>query len=122
MRLVLDEHFDTAIALELRRRGHDVVAVTEDDDLRGLSDRDLLASAAEAGRVIVTYNVRHFGPLSEECQAAGEPFAGLIFLSWKRYAQGPQGYGVLIRDLDELMNARPARDALSGRSLWLGSE
>jgi len=120
VRLVLDEHIDKAIAADLRTRGHDVLAVTEDDDLRGLTDRDLLSWAAEAGRAIVTYNVRHFGPLSEERQAVGEPYAGLIFLSAKRYPQG-RSSGAVARDLSDLMKALPARDALADRSIWLTS-
>ena len=122
MRLVLDEHLDQAIAVELRRRGHDVVAVTEDPGLRSLEDREILSWAAEAHRATVTYNVRHFGPLSEERQVAGEPFAGLIASSSRRYPQGSQGHGTLIRDLSSLLEGLRARDALSGRSIWLGSE
>lgn len=121
MRLALDEQLDPEIARELRGRGHDVIAVAEDDDLRGFSDRDLLEWAEEVGRAIVTYNVRHFGPLSDERLAAGEPFAGLVFLSSKRYPQGPRGYGPLLRDLAQLLDSQPARRALSGRSIWLGA-
>lgn len=122
MRLVLDEHLDSAIAVELRRRGHDAVAVTEDPGLRGLEDRELLAWAAEVGRALVTYDAEDFGPLSEERQVVGEPFAGLIFLSAKRYPQGPKGYGALVRDLAQVLEAYPTPAAFSGRSHWLGSE
>lgn len=122
MRLVLDEHLDSAIAVELRRRGHDVVAVTEDPGLRSLEDRELLVWAAEVGRAVVTYDAADFGPLSEERQVVGEPFAGLIFLSAKRYPQGPKGYGALVRDLALVMEEYPTPAAFSGRSRWLGSE
>ncbi len=85
MRLVLDEHLDSAIAAELRRLGHDVVAVTEVPDLIGVSDRDLYAWAGDVGRVMVTYDVRGFAWLSAEHQMVGERAAGLIFVSSRRY-------------------------------------
>lgn len=120
MRLVLDEHLDNAIAVELRRRGHDVVAVTEDPHLHGIGDRELLAWAAEVGRVIVTYDARGFGPLVEERQVLGEPLTGVIFLSSKRYPQGQRSYGALMRDLARVLEQDPAADALSGSARWLG--
>jgi hypothetical protein len=119
VRLVLDEHLDDAVAVELRRRGHDVVAVTEDPSLRGLADDDLLAWAADVGRVVVTYNARHFKPLSEGRQVRGEPFAGLIFLSTNRYPQGQRG--ALIRDLASVMETYPSPQAFKGLWRWLGS-
>ncbi len=122
MRLVLDEHIDSAIAVQLRRRGHDVVAVTEQPDLAGLADADLLAWATEVGRVLVTYDARGFAPLAELRQVRDEPFAGIIFVSSRRYPQGPQSYGALVRDLAGVLEASPAPAALSGRSRWLGSE
>lgn len=42
MRLLLNEHYRREIAQQLRARGHDVVAVDERDDLRGLTDAELL--------------------------------------------------------------------------------
>lgn len=120
MRLVLDEHLDSAIAVELRRRGHDVVAVTEEPALKGLEDHELLTWAAEVGRVVVTYNVRHYKPLAEQRQLASDPFAGLIFLSSRRYPQGERGHGALVRDLASALDAQAAPDALRGLWRWLG--
>lgn len=120
MRLLLDEHLDSGAAAELRRRGHDVVAVTEEPSLRGVSDAQHLEWAARARRVIVTYDVADFAPLSEERQLQGEPFAGLIFVSSKRYPQGPRGRGALVRDLARALEAHPDPDALRGMSRWLG--
>lgn len=122
MRLVLDEHLDVAVAVELRKRSHDVIAVTEDAALTGVKDRDLWEWAAEAHRVIVTRDMRGFSALAQEHQIVGDPFAGVIFLSSKRYPEGPGSSGSLIRDLARLLDGHPERDALSGRSIWLGSE
>lgn len=122
MRLVLDEHLDRAIAVELRRRGHDVVAVTEDPELTGLEDHELLAWAAEAGRVLVTYDAADFKPLSEGRQVQGDPVAGVIFLSSKRYPQGDRSRGALIRDLAAALGAHPGQGALTGLWRWLGAD
>jgi len=122
VRLVLDEHLDRAIAVELRRRGADVIAVTEDASLVGLDDAELLAWAADAGRVIVTYDARGFAPLAEVREVRQEPFAGLIFLSARRYPQGEQSYGELVRDLARVLAANPAPEAFRDRSRWLGSD
>lgn len=119
MRLLLDEHLDSRVAVELRRRGHDVVAVTELLDVAGREDRDLLAWARDAGRVLVTYDVRGFAPLVAEHQVREEPLAGVIFLSSKRYPQGRQGHGPLVRDLASVLEAN---DDLTGRARWLDSD
>jgi len=122
VRLVLDEQIDPAIAAELRRRGHDVVAVKEDPALIGMADPDLVAWALGAGRAIVTYNVRHFVPLVSERQAAGELSPGLVLLSPKRYPPGQRSRGAVIRDLARLLEGQATRDALSGRTIWLASD
>ena len=71
MRLLLDEMFPASIAQALRAGGHDVVAVQDEPDLRQLSDPELFAAAQEAGRAVVTENVKDFVPL-----VAGHPGAG----------------------------------------------
>lgn len=121
MRLVLDEHLDSAIAAELRGFGHDVVAVTEVADLTGATDQQLFVWATSAGRVVVTYDVSDFTRLAADRQVVGEAAAGLIFVSSTRYPQGRRSYGALIRDLRLALDAHPAPDALNGTSRWLGS-
>lgn len=58
VRLLLDEMFSPRIADELRRRGHDVVAMVADPELRALSDAAVYAWAAEQDRRVVTENVK----------------------------------------------------------------
>ncbi len=48
--LLLDEMFSPDIAEELRRRGHDVIAVAADLRLRAMTDSELFALAVEQGR------------------------------------------------------------------------
>jgi predicted nuclease of predicted toxin-antitoxin system len=59
-RLLLDEMLSPDIAVRLRRRGHDAVAVSKLPELRSTPDDELLAHAADDGRVIVTMNVGDF--------------------------------------------------------------
>jgi hypothetical protein len=64
LRLLLDEMYAPAVAVELRARGHDVLSVHEADPaLVGAADSEVLSAAVSAERVLVTENVRDFRPL-----------------------------------------------------------
>jgi hypothetical protein len=64
LRLLLDEMYAPAVAVELRARGHDVLSVHEADPvLVGASDAEVLFAAVSAERALVTENVRDFRPL-----------------------------------------------------------
>lgn len=121
MRLLLDEHVDPAVAEHLRRLGHDVIAVVDEQDLRGSSDEALLDWATAQDRVIVTYDVRGFMPLLERSTSMGVDCAGLIFVSVRSYPMGDLGHGPLFRDLAKVLQAHPARDALRRRAIWLAA-
>jgi predicted nuclease of predicted toxin-antitoxin system len=54
-RYYLDEHIANAVAQGLRRRGLDVLTLTEAGNL-GASDEEHLAFAREEGRTIVTHD------------------------------------------------------------------
>jgi predicted nuclease of predicted toxin-antitoxin system len=60
VKLVLDERYAPAIAVQLRGRGYDVVAVAQSHDLRELPDEDLLRWAEQARRVVVTEDASDF--------------------------------------------------------------
>ncbi len=62
-RLLLDEMFPWAMADELTAKGHDVRAVVADPEFTGLPDEDILIGAIEAGRALVTANIRDFMPI-----------------------------------------------------------
>lgn len=119
MRLLLDEHIDKALAEQLRRRGHDVVAVTEEQDLIGTADDALLEWASGQRRVIVTYNVRHFMALVGYRLATLRPFAGVVLLSVHRFPEGKKRLGQLLRALEELLAAHPGEGTLRDRFVWL---
>lgn len=52
LKLLLDEMLDPEIAVQLRRRGYDVVAVAEREDLRGLLDPEVFEVARREGRCL----------------------------------------------------------------------
>jgi predicted nuclease of predicted toxin-antitoxin system len=60
MRFLADEDFPLASARLLRRSGHDVVAVPEDEP--GTSDSEILARAVREERVVLTFD-RDYGEL-----------------------------------------------------------
>ena len=53
MKLLLDEMLPAAIAEQLRHRGHDVIAVSEHPELRGLPDPELLAHCGRELRAVL---------------------------------------------------------------------
>jgi len=96
IRLVLDEMFSPVIAKQLRERGHDIVAVVDDAQLRAMTDPELLAWAREHQRRIVTENVRDFRPLVVDDPAG----PGVLFTSSRTFPRDKRGVGRLIAALD----------------------
>ena len=63
MRLLLDEMWTPTIALELRKRGFDVIAISEPayaGRYAGISDDQVFARAQDDGRAIVTDNIADY--------------------------------------------------------------
>jgi predicted nuclease of predicted toxin-antitoxin system len=113
LKLLLDEMYPHAIAGQLRARGHDVVAVTERHDLRGLPDRSLFAAAVKERRVLVTDDLG-FRSLDAERRSRGEAHPGLVFTSNKRFPRGqPRTIGRLVRALDRFLSTKAAAIAKS---------
>jgi len=111
--LLLDEMLSPKIADELRRRGHDVVAVAADPMLRSKTDAELFEWARENRRRIVTENVRDFRPLLRDDSSG----PGVIFLSSRTFPRSRKTVGVLIRALDAWLvsasrSAHPPEDWL----------
>ncbi len=115
--LLLDEMHATAVAAPLRDRGHDVLAVVEQDELRALTDEELFRWAAERGRRIVTENVKDFAPLLRRTEELGQPAAPLLFTSSRTFPRSRRNPGPLIDALDAWLRAadfdeRPLQDWL----------
>lgn len=121
MRLLLDEHYSPKIAVELRKRGHDVVSANERDDLRGLADRKLWSISAGERRAFVTENVADFMPLLHEAVAESRSHAGLLFTSPRSLPRGPRTIGLFVKQLGRFLREHSAEDALADQVFWLGA-
>lgn len=119
MRLLLDEHYSPEIAEHLRRRGHDVVAVSERPELRGLADEVQFATSPEQRRAIVTENVGDFRPLLANAARAGTTNYGLVCVSARRFPRSKNTIGRMVEALHALLGAHPGDDAVRDRELWL---
>ena len=99
------------VADELRRRGRDVAAAAERDELRSCSDTTLLAVAHSEGRAIVTANIKDFRRLAAAEAVAGRPFPPLILLPsrpWPHF--GERIARRLVTALDALLASGEAID------------
>lgn len=119
VRLCLDEHISPTVAMELRRQGHDVVAIAERDDLRGRSDVEIVVAAASSGRTVVTFDVGDYLPLVHHSIQWGRRHGGLVLLSSARSWSGARATGRLVVALAGLMLAYLADDAFTDRIEWL---
>jgi len=116
---LLDEQHARAVAADLRRRGHDVIAVTERDDLRALPDLELLMLAASERRAVVTENIRDFAIVHRWLFDAGERHYGIIYTARKRLPRSRKLRGRLVRALADFLDAHPGEDDLRDQTYWL---
>lgn len=101
-RLLLDEMLSGAIAEQLRARGHDAVAVVEDAALVGTSDEDLLALAAEQGRLLVTANIDDIVAIANDWRAGGRVHHGIIYVAARTFPQDRSFIGAIVEAFDRL--------------------
>lgn len=118
MRLLLDEQLSTAVAKQLKRRGHDVVVVSE-VGLRGSDDAAVLAWATEERRALVTNNIRDFRPLHAAHVTSQTPHFGIVLVSSVGYDLARRRLGPLVGALETLLVEHPADDALLDREVFL---
>lgn len=93
-----DVHVPGPAIQQLRRRGVDVLAATE-EKTQELPDHELLALAAALQRIMITQDIR-FRLLAEDWQRTGRPFAGLVFAHQRRVS-----FGDLVMDLELIAKA-----------------
>jgi predicted nuclease of predicted toxin-antitoxin system len=122
VRLLLDEHFSSEIARQLRARGHDVIAVQERHDLMSRPDRIHFASMSEQRRAIVTQDLSDFRPLLAEAMRTGAKTYGLVCVS-SRVSLSRQATGQLVDRLERLLQEHPGDDDVTNRGgeVWLTS-
>lgn len=118
MKLALDHHYSTAIAVQLRDRGHDVVAAIE----RGWEtedDESFLVFCDQEQRALLTNNVADFTLIALRWAAEGRQHCGLIFTSDASLPRGRHTIGRYVSTLHELLCANPQDGAFADRVHWL---
>jgi len=109
--------WSAAIAVQLRSRGYDVVAVLEREDLRHKPDATVFLAAQMEGSVIVPENVGDFRTLATYTLRRGGGYSGVIFTTNRRYPRhDPRTPGRLVTALDELLREAPD---LANQEHWL---
>jgi predicted nuclease of predicted toxin-antitoxin system len=82
VKLLLDEMWTPTIALELRKRGFDVIAISESAHAgryAGISDEEVFARAQDDGRAIVTDNIADFEQTRRDRESRGETHHGVLY-------------------------------------------
>jgi len=81
VRLLLDEMWTPTIALELRKRDLDVIAISEPahaSRYAGISDDQVFARAQEDGRGVVTDNIADYEQARRDWEIRGQAHHGLL--------------------------------------------
>ena len=118
MRLVLDHHYSTSIAIKLRERGRDAVAAME----RGWETEDdepLLSLCHQEQRALVTNDVADFVVIARRWSLEGRRHSGLIFTSDASMPRNRRTIGRYVTALDRLLKSNPKDDAFGDRTHWL---
>lgn len=116
MKLLLDEMFSGVLAQQVRRRGHDVVAIQDASCalLQGAGDRDVFEAALVERRTIVTEDVSVFRGLEIDAAAEGRAAPRLIFTTDRQFPRGdPATLGRLVLALDELLKSEAELPAVT---------
>lgn len=106
------------VAAALRDRGHDVLAVAEQTELRALTDDELYTWAGQHQRRIVTENVKDFAPLLRRAEESQQPTTTMLFTSSRTFPRSRRNPGPIIDALDAWLRTadtahRPDEDWLA---------
>jgi hypothetical protein len=115
VRVLLDVHVSSRhVGRPLEAAGHDVLALDQDEQLRRLTDEEILERATVERRVVVTHNHRHYAPILRRWGEAGQDHAGCVLVTVPQSA-----YGVILRGLEHAFATRPTQDEWVNRAEFL---
>lgn len=97
--LLLDEMFSASTTAQLRERGIDASAINERPGARAMSDAEVLATAGNEGRVLVTMNYLDFLELDRGAHVAGKRHNGIIIVRSKKFSNSKSGSAALVEAL-----------------------
>jgi predicted nuclease of predicted toxin-antitoxin system len=123
VRLLLDEMIASAVAAELRRRGHDVMALQESElrHLRGRDDLAVLQHAHGEGRALVTDDAADLLRCHRRLVGAGQHHHGLLLFGNGTFPRTRHERFVerIVAALDAELRAHPGGDDDSSWIRWL---
>jgi len=105
VKLLLDEQISGRVAERLRDQGCDVIAVSAEISLRGLSDPDVFEIAQGQRRAVVTYNRADFEAIVREHAETGREHFGLVIAHPLRFPS--HDFARLVKALKRLSAAQP---------------
>jgi len=116
---LLDEMLSSEIAVQLRRREYDVMAVSEYKKQPPLSDAEVMELARTERRAVVTNNVRDFRLLHAAALLPDGPgHYGIVFMSGQ-YRRTKADVGRIIAALEARLKEHPGDDDLASAESWL---
>lgn len=124
MRLLLDEMWTPTIALELRKRGFAVIAISEPAHVGrygGIGDDEVFARAQEDGCAIVTDNVADYERARRDWESRGQSHSGVVYAlnpPFNRH-RGEQVIGLMVRALVHLLSSAQATRQPFNRAHYL---
>lgn len=118
VKLALDHHYATAIAIQLREQGHDAVAAVE-QGWETESDEALLVICEEQRRALLTNNVGDFTVIARRWAVEGRRHAGLVFTSDASMPRSRMTIGRYVETLAGLLRSHPEDGSFIDRTHWL---
>ena len=84
-KVLLDEMLNRGLAEHLRKEGWDATAISENVELLGISDSEVLSLAHTQGRVVITLNVSDFARLHAQTLTSGRSHSGIWCIPSRRF-------------------------------------
>ena len=115
IRVLLDEHYPAWLAERLTEEGLDAMAVIARDDLRGRPDDQILRTAVQEHRILVTEDVRTMPAAARLVP----DHAGIVYCPSHRFGRDRAALDQLRRALVALVNDSPPGIGSPGFVWWL---